>query len=646
VVCRPKCFYRVEAVVACRLEGAPDSGVFLAVGAADSGGRGDEWRVSPALLRSTEPVTMRTYYRTAEGCRRLQVGVRLAGASGSAAIQEVRVILILEPDEASHMLAFPAPPHALRASRPCRSVCVCSERAESRAVTGLLRQCLGEGNVRAVGAGTLEPGGDAVLLPDAVAPAAIRSLSALVRLAEERVVVISLPAFRGLAGQSLSLRRIEQPDDPIHAKVVFSNYVTGGFALHDVFAYAWPGRKPGSFAQNQFRKTPKFDAFCKRHGLTALLASMCDKDATSDQPICLFRELDGGALFVLDIDPAEAVSSTFGETSLAMQFLLGVLGHRYTGPGQYVVPHRREEEFRGGLLDLADRSPAFVVRGPDVPVDETHEQLVTIGDDDQSFGLPLRPKPMILIRSGLTSGDVESVYAAQLWLKQLIRTPPHESPYAAALASQFRFAWVPLAAEWDSRDGWARCGRRPAHPMTLELEDSAVAAVIDVVSLPCNRVRVVIPEAGPAYARCVAWLPRLFEAFGPAGYFAATVPDGEPFGDRDRIGWRRLEHAVQLEPDRDLFDEPIHADASRAGGRLLRLELPGSDADFTAMSIHRTGVALTLLEHVIGLQYGLVAVNRRATPVHFDGFPTVKPGQALIVHADDAMLRSSSAQTG
>ena len=44
------------------------------------------------------------------------------------------------------------------------------------------------------------------------------------------------------------------------------------------------------------------------------------------RPVCLHKETKSGGLFVLDIEPAEAAPSTFGEPVLAMHLLLSMLG--------------------------------------------------------------------------------------------------------------------------------------------------------------------------------------------------------------------------------------------------------------------------------------------------------------------------------
>lgn len=656
-VCKPGKFYRVEATVTCDLttdaEGAStasSAGIVLAVQPIADDQAAGERRVTPALHRATKPIAIRTYYRVPDGIRRLRVFVGVVDARGRACVCHVRFIEILDPEETSHILAIPPPPHALPAPRVAQSVCICSAMAAERPITQLLAEHFGENHVttcRPAEFRSEQVEADAVLLPDPEPPSSMRSLAGLMKLAAQHIVVIALPAFAKLSRGALNLRRIEQPDDPIAVKVNFANHVTRGFALHDVFSYAWPGRTIGSFVQNQFRRTAAQKAFCEKHGFVTLLNSMCDQDVTSDRPICLYKETSGGGLFVLDIEPAEAPTSTFGEPAPAMNFLLSALGRMESGLGQYVVPEEREHEFRDLLRDMSVRVAPFVVHDADLPISEVTEQLVAVGGDDHGFGLPLAPKPAIVVRSGLRSGDVESVYGAFLWFKQFVRMEPYRCPYAQQLASQYRLLWVPCAAPCDARNGW----RRPDGPEVsgsipyLE-DDTEITLLVDIVSAPRGEVRVLLPARKSVYQRYIRWLPQVNGTFASGPLFTSSVSEGETFCDRDRFVWRPIRHGLHLDIDPDRFRSDVHRRVMNSGGHVVRIEVPGSDADFPAYSIHRTDTAATLLEHVIGLKYGLIAVNRTRLPVHIDGFSPVGAGEALIVDHRNPMLRVDASKVG
>ena len=115
----------------------------------------------------------------------------------------------------SHLLAVPPPGSHYIPPRVVHTVTICSERAADRPVRQILSAFFGESNVRMIApvrspglnAGVLKD--DALLLPDATPPRGVRSLSALLALADERIVIISLPAFAAQNRRSVTLRRIE-----------------------------------------------------------------------------------------------------------------------------------------------------------------------------------------------------------------------------------------------------------------------------------------------------------------------------------------------------------------------------------------------------------------------------------------------------
>lgn len=640
----PGKYYRVEADVTCDLAPAdPQSGTVLRLRLPE-----DEVWETPALVQCTTPTTIRTYFKCPAGVRSVTLQVGVNAARGWASIHGVRFIKIIEPDEVSHPLSIPPPPLTCPPPRVAQRVCVCSESAADRPLTALLRLALGDHAVRVVAPDSLRAGSveeDALLLPDAAPPASLRTLKSLLDTARDRYVIISTSAFARLAGKELSLRRIEQPDDPIHAKVTYACYATRGFALDDVFAYAWAGKTPGSFVQNQFRKTNGFKAFCERHGFVTMLYSMCDQDATSDQPICLYRPSVCGGLFVLDLDPVEARATTANEPALAMHLLLGILGRTQPGLGQYMVPFETGRALRRDLREMTPRFPSFVIQEEDAPEEDILTQLVTIGREDDAYGLPLRPKPLIVVRTCLHSGDVDGVYGAWLWFKQLVRMAPHECPYAADLCRRFRFAWLPTVAMWERKLGWRRSAESPLMPLELELDESRLGAVIDLTSAPVNRVRVVLPPRDALLDHYARWAPMLHAAFPSGGGLSLRPPAGNGFGDRDAYAWSSVPPPVEVDADAAVLDDEFLAASAGAGASVVRVELPGSDYDFTARSIERTDLAATLLEQAIGLQLGLLAVNRTPQAVQFDGFPMVPPGGVLLADHADAMLHAAGIRT-
>ncbi|MBI4719394.1 MAG: hypothetical protein HY763_16485 [Planctomycetes bacterium] len=650
VACKPGEYYRVEATISCALEAEDERHGFVLrlEPAVRYAARGGQTLRTPAIHRSTAPIAVRAYYHAPGNVAAVRLCVGIESARGWVTIHHVRFIRILEPDEESHLLAVPPPRWSLPAPRTVQGVCVCSERAAGRPITAILKGFLGERGVQTLAPPELrgrDVRTDALLLPDEAPPPGVRTLAALMSLAERHLVVISLPAFARLSRGTLRVRTIVQEDDPIHARVLYAGCATHGFALHDVFAYAWAGEPVGSFVQRQLRKSAQLKAFCARHALQPVLESMCDKESTSEHPICLQRLTPGGGLLVLDVEPAEARNSTMGEPNLAVHLLLSILGRTQAGLGQYVVPQRSEAAFRDIIRETAARFPAMVVHDADVPAAEVAEQLVTVGREDQSFGLPLSPKPVILVRSGLSSGDLVGVYAAHLWFKQLLRVAPFACPYAEALAARFRLAWMPCVATYEWHEGWQRRAGHAPHAMSLEADAGGIAAVIDLVSAAVAEPRVVLPEADGHYAPYARWLPRLSLAFSPYQGFTLTAPEAPSGCDRDEVSWRRPLHNLRVLGNPPAFEgDPFYDEVRRAGGQLVRVEVPGAEADFCAHSIARTALAANLLEHVIGMQYGLIAVNRGLAPVQLDGFPPVAPGQALLVERGSPALDAAALQ--
>ncbi len=661
VPCKPGEFYRVEAEFTCDLEGdgvrrGERSGFILTVRPFSGepkprNHRADSSRESqrtPGVRKASNPTIVRAYFEAPEGVRRIEICVGIVDAVGAASIHVVRMMHILEPDEVSHPLAFPPPPVSLSVPRSVERIMICSKSVETRPLTSRMRACFGARKVMTVSPeeflADVEPTA-ALILPDAVPPPAVKTLKALFSLASTRTVIVSLPAFAQWAKSGVRLRRVEQPDDPMHAKVHFSNEYTCGFALADNFPFACTGKRPGWFAQNHFWKTPQLKSFLKRHGMEVLLVSMAAHDAMSERPMVLFKRFERGALFVCDVEPAEGSGWMGGEPVAGMYFLLNLLGRRQTGLGQFSSPFRREAGFREAIRELGRRVAPFVVHDGDVPTEEVKEQLVTIGREDMTYGLPLAKRPLILVRTGLESGDVESVYGAWVWFKQLVRMPPHECPYANELASRFRLGWMPHAASWEWGDGFLRTRKPPARTVELDLESGQIAALIDVESRPRNEARVVVPDFEGDHAGLFRWLPLLWRAFPCATPFTWAPPEGADFEDRDLFSWRHNQLTPKIIADPRAFSG-IHDAVRQAGGKVVRLEVPGCDHDFAVQSIHRTDLVATLLEHVIGLQYGLIAVNRGAGPAVFDAMPPVASGAALVVDPSDDGFQAVSETAG
>lgn len=650
IACKPDEHYRIEAIVTCDLIAADETrGLILQVQPMVDDKPFEQPAQTVGLHRASTPTVVRAFIVTADEVRRLNFSIGIVGATGTVEVHAVRVFKMIEPEEEGHPLALPDPAHTLALPKRVKKIGVCADDSDHRPITDLLRGCLDSRRIKTAplsSFGEFIKTVDAVLLPEPKPPASLRSVAALTKLAESKIVIISLPAFVTLSKKALRLRKVVQPDDPTCAQVVFANYATAGFSLQDTFSFAAEDMAKGTYSQNQFRTGKDFTSFCKRHGLETLLNSMCDKDSTSDQPIALFKQTKGGALFVMDIDPAENSGSTRDEPVLTAHVLLSMLGQVTPGLGQFAPPLSDEPELRTHLREMSLRFALIVLDEEDVPVEDLPRQMVTIGREDESFGLPLKPKPVIMVRSGLTAGDSGSVHGAMGWFRQLVRMPPFASPYAEMLASRFRLSWIPCAARWEWREGLQRSGQPPAEEMVIDTEAGGMDALIDIESCPNNRARVVFANDGEEFERYAYWIPRLLTAFPPGRYFSNIGPtDGCP-SDLTRRQWSPLSYPVTVEVDTKAFDSQAHRNVLDTGGQVIRVEIPGFDANTTAHSIFRTDLAATLLEHVIGLRFGLLAVNRQRTKAQLERFAPVGSGDALVVERGDPLIRPTAAQVG
>lgn len=81
--------------------------------------------------------------------------------------------------------------------------------------------------------------------------------------------------------------------------------------------------------------------------------------------------------------------------------------------------------------------------------------------------------------------------------------------------------------------------------------------------------------------------------------------------DQRHYVWQTDRLVPRIESDERVFADEFHSSARAAGADLFRVETPNSPADFLCNSIWRTDRVATLLETLVGLQCGLLAVNRR-----------------------------------
>jgi hypothetical protein len=93
--------------------------------------------------------------------------------------------------------------------------------------------------------------------------------------------------------------------------------------------------------------------------------------------------------------------------------------------------------------------------------------------------------------------------------------------------------------------------------------------------------------------------------------------------------WQRSDPQVVVD-DAGVFDTRFHRQAAAAGALLVRLEFPAAGCYPACSSIWRTDLAAQMLEHVVGLIGGWVAVNRQSKPLRI-ALPPVGPGEGVVL---------------
>ncbi len=645
VRCKADEHYRIELVASGEVCGEQDaSGLVLSIQPLEGGEPVDQPCELIAPHKLGELTRLRAYYHSPDDVRSVEVQVGLARAKGVARIHEIMMFEILEPEAQSHVLACPPPPYAYPPPKRVRSVCVCtrSDTDVPRPIVELLRRRFGKTKVNAVqpeqfGSGCLDA--DALLFPD-VLPRSAANLPALEKLAADRMVVVSLPTFAAMAGPAFNVRTIKQQDDPIHAKVREANFMTRGFAIADIFPYAWRGPDPREFVQRHFRRGMALREYCRRHGFEIVMLSVCNTDASTDCPMCLYKPTEAGGIVVLDIEPAEDTPTNFDEPDLAFYLLCNVMGAAQNTMGQFVCPAPSEPELRREVGELGDRYAALTVRGCDHPDKPRLDQLVEVGGVGDDVVVPLVPRPVILIRSGLRGDDTDGVYGAMFWLKDLARHEPYVNPYAGELIRRFRLAWIPLCAEWHEGQGWAQPEDAAQLPIAAEFDPESLAAVIDITSTARRGVRVVVSNED-VRQRWANLLPGMADQCLHNRFFYRSVPIGHEIADRAAMDWRfqKLVPAVTSDTSGELESE-FHKEATSAGATLVRLEFPGPAADLSCGSIWRTDLVAQTLDQVVGLLHGWIAMNRNEKPLRLTA-PDLPPGtQALRIR-----MRGSEPET-
>ncbi len=625
-------WYRVEVVVTGDLNPDCDGSAVLRVLSVDKDREELNLVTLAEMTRSCGPHTLRAYFQTAGNARTVLLQIGVQDIAGSLTVHSASFVDNIEPDSLSHPLALPPPPHACPAPRKVSKILVCDDDGEDRPLTAMLKKRFGRRAVTHAKAGSVkfsDVKADAVIIAGDKPLAGARTLSALERLAEQCIVVVSMTAFARVAGDGIETRTIEQSDDPLHACVREGNFITRGFALEDIFpfatkdAHASGGSDHLTMTHRQFRKTGALTALIKKRGYLTVLESMTDRENTSHVPMCLYKPTEHGGLIVYDVEAVETLPTNRDEPNLAAFLLLNMLGTDQVSLGQYVVPLEMEKDFCALIKEFAIRYLVFEYHGQD-----RNDMLLTLGKDTESVGLPIRERPLILLRSGLRGDDMAGIYGTFFYLKNLVRPDAYGTSYARDLVSRFRIAWAPLASPWQG-EFWDDELYESGHDADGEFERGSIAAVIDVTDCDTNSPRVAFSGDTDGYRRSAETIPELAKAFGASSYFYRTVPRDVRLSCRSEMEWRFEDATPEVTVDPSAFDTPLHHHAAAAGAELIRIDVPASCGDFVANSIWRTDFVATTLEHVVGLQYGLLAMNRRSRPVAYDGHPPLKSGEAI-----------------
>ncbi len=643
--------YRVEATLAADcVRTDPIGGVALDLVVLD----GDEVvATSPGCgcaARQRAWNVWRRYYRTPAAATHLQVRVALRGAVGDAKVESVRVVPIEAPEALSHPLAVPPPPVGCRPPNRVRSVCICDDSAAAAQLARIIGLRLGSDAV------TLEPSGapddkdaraDAVILPASAPVPAGLTLKRLHKLAADTVVIIGLEAFANLvnakhADLALKTRVLKQTVQPPHARIAFADFLTHGFALGDIFPYWWDHKLAGVYAQRHLRNTPAFRKFCKKKGYETILTNEGATDAMSGHPLCLYRGGERGGVVVIDTEPVVAHPTSEDESCLAVHLLLNMLGAPQHALGQFVVPPGKLKDLTTELDEFGTRFPAIQVHPMSDGEQATESRWVEVNaTGDGHFGLPVVASPAILIRTGGAAWDWDGVYGTLLWIKSLLRPAPYSSRCVQTLLGSRRIAWTPLMRP----DRWGRLDAGHAEPdgTVADFDPGSVAAVIDIASTSVTQTRVVVPEPGGPYAKYEQALAALAAALLDGRHLYYAAGDGVAHAELNGCGFLPEPAGCAVVADAASFATDLHRAAQQAGAECLRLELPAEPHAGCAHSIRRTDRVALLLEWLVGLQIGLLAVNRDAEPVTLDvPLSTPQGGRLSVIGLDGNVDRADA----
>ncbi len=617
--CKKEQFYRVEAVVSCDCARDDDfGGLVVQLLPYDRDGKPlKPFAFEP--LQQAHEYTLRGYFKAEEGMASVEMQIGLRHAQGLARIHDVRVIPIIEPESRSHPAAIPPPPFAHQPPKAARSVSIITNKTD-RPIVKWLADRFGKNRVSAHSPSKLQPQAlqaDAVMILTDKSLAKVPSIKALNALAEDRIVIVSTQFMEAISGGHVLTKLIKQVDDPFHARVLHSNYVTAAFALYDQIPFAGRSDHSSQMYQRQFRQNKIFKDFCKKHGFDVLLDSVTDSELSSEKPIALLKRTAGGAIVVIDVDPIEAVGSSLHDAVPAMNLLLSAMGIAQQSIGQFIAVGRSQEEFHSHLCDMVERFPALAWPEERRPADPNQPAIITVGRDLETIGLPLVDRPSIIVRSLLNGVDMDAAYGVMLWIKSMLRPAPFVSPYANTLNRHFRIGWMPHGTHLGRWGGWSADDDAQRHDIDAEFDKGALAAWVDVTTAPAHDIRVSVFNSKKVADR-LSPLPALMAQLIGGRHFYRSPEPGADLSRIEDIDWRVDNLKTHVVSDDHDFTDPIHRSAKSAGAALIRVEVPASHSAPLGDSIWKTDWVALLMEQIFGLMMGMLVVNRDAAPMTFE----------------------------
>jgi hypothetical protein len=272
----------------------------------------------------------------------------------------------------------------------------------------------------------------------------------LVALGDRQPVLISLGGFAEVVNRfrprTVRARIREQTDRPTCARVKWAGFITRGFALEDVSPCGWVRGRNASYVVRHLVRSAVLRRFLDEHGLHTVLTLETDADATSDQPLCLYRRGRSGFLLVVDPGAESFCPGGSPASPYVARLVLQALGRLAPGRGQYTVSPRCRAELRQNLSGFCERFQRF----------RWHPTFSYASDppigwiDLRPPGGPLTvsgaPRRRIEARTGFAKDEWDLVFGVATYFKQLLREPVGERPGLADLLRHHSIQWIPVAA--------------------------------------------------------------------------------------------------------------------------------------------------------------------------------------------------------